>query len=342
MIKQSIAFPYYIYIEKLCEFSNEVAALDKCSELTFDTGSERFLSPTALVFLAKICRCRSRRFGQDERIFYRGLENHQYANNLGFSEALRISGNPFPQKAYGGKNYFPMSALWRKDLEITAASEAIELGDAIQIVCEGISKVVSQRSSHELENALARSFREIIRNSFEHADVNVVMYCAQYWPQSGKVEICITDRGIGIKESLKENKYLEFETEREALYLSLMPGVSSKAWRHKKKKAIHKGPWDNSGFGLFFAHQLFGELGHFFIASNNSAIILRNGKGAKDIDCNIEGTLVSMSLDLSDEDKIARTISTIQDLAFRVKEKIGTRSIDFASVEAFLKHEIEF
>ena len=150
------------------------------------------------------------------------------------------------------------------------------------------------------------------------------------------VEICIADRGIGVFESLCESKHTNPNNDDEALAYSLMPGISSKAWRYKKKKAVQKTVWDNSGYGLFLAHQLFGKLGHFFIASGNSALYLDADRYQK-MDCSIEGTIVSMRMKLSDEKSIIDALKTTQNLAVEVKETLGVKSLKIASVEAFIK-----
>lgn len=121
-----------------------------------------------------------------------------------------------------------------------------------------------------------------------------------------------------------------------------MPGVSSKAWKHKKKKSHHKSEWDNTGFGLFFLHQIFGELGWFAIASGDRALTIEGGNPVKEMICSVEGTLVSMRLDLSDLEKVQGVVNGVRDRAFNVKERIGTKSLDFSSIEAFLLGETDF
>lgn len=330
--------PKFCRPNSLAAFSMELSEAPECKKVIIDTGLERFLTPTALIFIAKVCRERRRRY-PEERVFYRGLREHKYANNLGFSEALNIKDKPYPQGAFGGKTYIPISVMQRDSLEAYAAENWVELGDAIQVKCENLARVVSQDRSDALRKLLADSFREIFRNVFEHGEVNTAVFCVQYWAKPDKVEICIADRGVGVYNSLNTSKHTKPSSDREALYFSLMPGVSSKAWRNKKKKAHQKSDWDNSGYGLFFAHQLFGELGHFFLASGSAGLLL-TGKTVRDVDCSLEGTLVSMSIDLSDEKKIKSVLSKIQSEAHRVKQKLGVKSVSFQSVEAYLNGEL--
>lgn len=341
MSHYTVNFPRTNTLKTLSKFTLSVAEAPVTDELRFKTGHVSFFTPTSMTMIAKTCRSRSRCYSK-EKLLYSGLDKHGYANNMGFSEALNIKGNPYPQGAYGGQNYYPISAMRRDELEGLAEQRSIAIGDAIQIRCEEIAKVVSQKRSQELQTIIANSFREIFRNTFEHSGANGALFCAQYWPQKDEVEICISDRGKGIFESLKENKYLTPSSTYQALALSLMPGVSSKAWRHKKKRSSQKSEWDNSGYGLFFAHKLFGELGWFYLASGDKAILIESGEAIKQMDCAVEGTVVSMRLDLSDADKIEKCIKNIKNEAHRVKHRIGTKSIDFKSVEAFLRKEKVF
>ncbi|APG47673.1 hypothetical protein [Phaeobacter porticola] len=331
----SIRFPRECNPKALAEFSCQIDALGYGENFRIDTRPVRFFTPTAMIFLAKVCRQRARKHS-DEKVLYTGLAGHDYANNLGFSDALSLKGRPYPKGAFGGQTYIPMSVMTREALEDRAVDMDFALGDAIQERCEDIAQIVSQGKSDSLRSVVARSFCEIFRNTFEHGEADSAVFCAQYWRQRDIVEICIADRGVGIEKSLGASKYTHPENNREALYYSLMPGISSKAWRHKKKKAHQKSVWDNAGFGLFFAHQLFGELGHFFLASEGHALLIKPNT-FEEFECNIKGTLVSMSIDLSDEEKIDACIKGISKLAQKVKERIGVKSVCFASVEGFLR-----
>ncbi len=273
---------------------------------------------------------------KDEVVAYRGLSSLDYANNMGFSEVLNLKGNPYRQGAFGGHSYIPISSMSLEKLENDAQTNGYEIGDAISARCENIARIVSQDRSSELRHTLARSFCEIFRNTFEHGDTGLAVFCAQYWDRLNQVEICIADRGIGVFQSLKQSKYTQPNNENEALHYALMPGVSSKAWKHKKKKASQKSAWDNAGYGLFFAQNLFGKMGHFYIASGQESLFLSKD-AIKTYPCNVDGTLVSMRLDLSDERQIAEIIKSTVGLAHKVKERLGVKSLDYNSVAAFLR-----
>ncbi|SDY78098.1 hypothetical protein SAMN05444004_103122 [Jannaschia faecimaris] len=333
----TIRLPHYSHLKALSKFTKEILEIDELDEFLVDTGRTRFFTPTFMMIAAKACRRRSRLYPR-EKMLYQGLGRHEYANNLGFSRALKIAGNKFPQGAFGGRSYIPMSRFGRDHIAKISTDHGIEFGDAIQIKCEDVAQIISQGKSESLRHSLSVSFREIFRNVFEHGETDTAGFCAQYWPAADRVEICIADRGIGVNRSLQSSKYTIPENDRQALYYALMLGVSSKAWRAKKKRASFKSQWDNSGFGLFFAHQLFRKFGHFFIASGNTALHLTDGKSMS-YDCDVEGTVVSMSIDLSSILEIEETVHAIGAKAFEVKKRIGVKSLDYESVVAFISED---
>ncbi|MBO9468285.1 hypothetical protein J7443_23865 [Tropicibacter sp. R15_0] len=333
--KTKIHFPPGKSFFRLCKFSKELSDLPKQSEINFSADRVRFVTPTDMIMIAKSCLQR-RRKQRDETHTFSGLKDLTYANNLGFSDALRLKGKPYQQGAFGGQNYIPISSIARKDLEESAEEKGVQLGDEIEARCLSLAAVVSQGRSEELRSALQRSFREIIRNSFEHGEANTVFFCAQHWPRLEKVELCIADRGIGVRSSLESGKYNIPENDLEALKFAIMPGVSSKAWKHKKKKSAQKTPWDNSGYGLFFAHHLFGNLGHFAIASGSNALYLNRDR-FNEFECEINGTVVSLSLDLSCEQRIFDCLNDLSKKAHIIKNRLGVKSLDIASIDAYLK-----
>jgi len=335
-----IRFPHNCSFRGISEFSKRLIEFPSKDRLVIDTGPERFFSPTAMLMLAKACRARGRK-NPEETLVYRGLGRHSYANNLGFSEALNIKDKPYPRGAFGGYTYIPISGMSRAELSEYSADNFVELGEAIEHRCSDIARIVSREGEGPLHYFVTRAFREIFRNCFEHAEVDNVAFCAQYWPSKGRVEICIVDRGIGMLESLNESKHHRPLSDREALYFSLMPGVSSKAWRAKKKKASQRSEWDNSGYGLFFSHQLFGAMGHFFVASGSNGLLVNRG-GVSDYECAVEGTVVSASLNLSQKHEFEGVMNAVRDKAAKVKERLGVKSIDFASIQAFLKNDERF
>lgn len=335
MPKYHLKFPQNCSIPNLSEFSEQVLSFPEQETLEIDANPLEFVTPTSMIFLTKACRQRARKYPNETRRYF-GLSRQDYANNLGFSEELKLRGEPFKKGAFGGVSYIPISRMYLNDIEDSASRNDHHVGDEIESRCKKLAKVVSQGRSLELERALQISFREIIRNSFEHGEADEVVFCAQHWPKLEKVEICIADKGIGVCASLQSGKYNKPDNDQDALKYAIMPGVSSKAWRNKKKKAHQKTAWDNAGYGLFFAHHLFGSLGHFHISSGKSGLLLSKNE-KRQLKCDIDGTLVSLGLDLSSENKIKDTMDGVSKKSHQIKTKLGVKSLDLADIDSYLR-----
>jgi hypothetical protein len=105
--------------------------------------------------------------------------------------------------------------------------------------------------------------REIVRNSFEHGQVDECLFMAQRW-QNNEAEIAVADAGCGIHETIfPVHQTVE---PRASISLSLQPGVSG----------INANPdmgfYSNSGFGLYVVSQLGMRYGEFSIQSSGELL----------------------------------------------------------------------
>lgn len=332
-----IDLPQSLTRQNLLEFSKSMLVPSQWPVL-INFGRERKFTPTALILLVKIIN-RRRSMYPGEALFYRGVSELKYPNNLGFASNIGILTDDCAARALGGRNYLPISTMRRADLLADSLVSGGALGDAIAKRCQDIALVVSQSISEGLRDAIANIFCEIFRNTFEHARCDSAGYCVQYWPTLKRVEICVADAGRGVAASLADNPHIDAGSNAEALQFALMPGISSTAWRLKNLKAHQKTVWDNSGHGLFFAHSLFGKLGHFTLASGDAYIDFCEGQFRGVAPCAINGTLVSMSMSLAEPRKVEDVLHELRNTAFSIKEKIGTRGVSFRSVEAVLSSQ---
>lgn len=62
-----------------------------------------------------------------------------------------------------------------------------------------------------------------------------------------------------------------------------------------------------------------------------------NIETVKSFDCVMDGTLVSLKLDLSCEDRIEEVVNEISKRAQKIKERLGVKSLDIKSIDAYLK-----
>jgi hypothetical protein len=195
------------------------------------------------------------------------LEEHPYPAHMGFFISIGIPFGKEIGEARGNARYLPIRALYREDLR--KQDKYAALGDLIQKHADEIAEMISRDATRktELYDALSYSLREMIRNVFEHSESARVLYCAQYWPMAGKVEVSILDRGIGIRQSLGTNPNYRYPTDKLALEMSLLPSVSGKT-----HMSFNSSLWSNSGYGLYMTSRLCRHGGNFVIASGRAAI----------------------------------------------------------------------
>ena len=107
-----------------------------------------------------------------------------------------------------------------------------------------------------------------------------------------RVEVGVTDCGRGIREGLSDNGRYEYETDREAIQIAMLPGVSGNI-------AAGRGgddPWQNSGYGLYMTSRICRHAGSFSIYSGEAGIKL--GRTTKmDIPSALKGTAIQMVID---------------------------------------------
>jgi hypothetical protein len=110
------------------------------------------------------------------------------------------------------------------------------------------------------QELLAYCFTEIIRNVFEHADVDGCIIMGQKYA-SHVVEIAVLDVGRGIYASLREG-YPNLERAR-ALMRAVEPGISL------TRSVARKGSDLNAGFGLYVLSELGRRHGEFKLWSGD-------------------------------------------------------------------------
>ncbi len=120
----------------------------------------------------------------------------------------------------------------------------------------------------ELEGAVKYSLIELLRNVVQHSGSSAGgIAMAQYYPNTGLVNLCVADMGIGIKATLNE-AYPELDTNLQALKLATLPHVS-RTFGPSTYTAMR----DNAGLGLFFIKQIASLSGGSFFLGSKDALI---------------------------------------------------------------------
>ncbi len=158
--------------------------------------------------------------------------------------------------------------------------EYMEQGDLIERKSDELATVLAQ-GNRELQKMFRYLIREAIRNVPEHAGTNEVWICGQYWHNRDKAEIAILDEGIGVYESLKQNRiHREYVTNNaEALRWAIKPGISVAFNPARGQRS--QDTWANSGYGLFMISEICKATNGWltFVSGDNCLRIYPNGSG---------------------------------------------------------------
>lgn len=285
---------------------NKAIDINKTEECVFDYASTYTYEPFPMLFMISAMREKIlNNKGKMYEIKYpTNSPNVSYAGHMGFFKSLSPKAfGKHPGEAYGGRNYIPVTLIdGNKDFK-----ENDSIGNQIEKKSYELSKVLTQ--DNNLCMVYAYLIREMLRNGIEHSRDNKVWICAQYWPSYDLAEIGILDNGIGIKNSLKNNKHYKnlISNDEEALKLSVLPGITEQYG----KKTNPYNVWNNSGYGLYVASELCVKLGgSFMIVSGDKALYMRKDK-SEIIDTIHNGTAIRITLKPNNLPKYKEIINDI-------------------------------
>lgn len=304
-------------IFSFCDQIEACAGLDK---VRIDFSSMGRIEPFTMVYVAKVIRDFNRN-NKETNVLCGGFENKQYAANMAFFRAFGLKHGREPNCTDGNDRFVPFTILRIKTIVDEASHEWKAEQDIIEKRSERLSQILAQQETSDLVDALTFSIREVMRNVYEHSKSKSIEYCAQYWPTYHKVEIAITDSGIGLQESLKDNPYIQVENHSDAIQQALMPAVSSK--NYKGARVDKNDPWHNSGFGLYMISRICRLGGSFLICTGDHGILL-NGDGKEHIVLhhNFRGTAVRMVLNTSKLESLDKMLTQFRNDGYEIARKI--------------------
>lgn len=127
---------------------------------------------------------------------------------------------------------------------------------------------ILQIEDEELAGAVQYSLIELLRNVVQHSvSTKGGVAMAQYYPNTGIVDVCVADMGIGVKATINE-AYPEIDTSLKALKLATLPHVS-----RTFKAGGYTSMSDNAGLGLFFIKQIASLSGGSFFLGSKDALV---------------------------------------------------------------------
>jgi len=328
---------------------NPNAIFDFCSEVNRHTGVDVLvidfsamcrIEPFTMIYVAKIIR-EFNRINLDTKVRCKGFKKKNYAANMAFFRSFGLKHGREPNCTDGSERFVPFTIL-RVQTIIDEASQEWEVEqDIIERRSEKLAQILAQRETSDLVDALTFSIREIMRNVFEHSESKSIEYCAQYWPSYHKVEIAISDNGIGLRNSLKINPFIQVESDSDAIQQALMPAISSK--NYKGARIDKDDPWHNSGFGLYMISRICRLGGSFLLCSGDHGIKLdKNGKEHINLKHNCKGTVVRMVLNTNKLGVLGTMLTQFRKDGYKVAEKIkGVGVYEASAASQMLSRDFE-
>ncbi|MCE8420972.1 ATP-binding protein [Rhodovulum sulfidophilum] len=263
-------------------------------------------------------------------------ENHGYAAHFGFFQSFGLKHGKEPGEATGSSRYIPIRDLNVAQINEEAVERFLEVGDVIEERAAELAKVLTQDEAGDLQDTLTYSIREIMRNVVEHSQSENIHICAQYWPNLHEVEVGIVDDGIGVHAALTSNPTHDGLDEKEALELSLMPGISGNPMAGKGR-----GEWNNSGYGLYMTNRICRNGGHFLICSGGHGIKLSQG-GKENFETSFQGTAIRLFIDTRNLTDLRRRLAEFaEEGRAAAKELAGANDSRASTASQMLRRDFQ-
>jgi len=285
------------------DFCNNEYDFEGLKEVVFDYQYLKTVEPFGMLLVGSKMRELYHKYNETVAFVDRNYKQHDYAAHMGFFQSIYQDFGNKPGEANGSSSYVPITHLDVKQLKIESYENSEVVQETIERKSIELARVIS-RGNNKLKKILSYSIRELMRNIVEHSESKSIWFAGQYWPSKDRVEISILDEGVGIKQALSVNPNLEIKNDKDALFLSIEPGISGKAFRYKGKMRKQEDTiWQNSGYGLYVTSEICQVGGDFLICSGEDAVIIKNNKHAVK-ETNFKGTAIRMRLKVSRIDSI--------------------------------------
>lgn len=287
-------------LNETLKFSKSLNKVIPSDEMIFDFSKMHQFYPLPMLMIGSIIRNYQLNYPSIPfKVTWSDDIGKGYAGTMGFfkyiSEKIKIG--KMPGEAHGSSNYIPITPIKFNELQKIEVQKGnnITIGDLMDKEANKLSKVVA-RNNDELHKLLTYLIREIMRNTPEHAKTDKLWICGQYWKSYNFAEIAILDEGIGIYNSIRQNKFHSeyIKDNLTALEWSLKAGISDTF--KPSSKPTGNDVWLNSGFGLFMVSEICKHLkGSFCLISYNNYILIDNN-GVKTGSTYFKGTAIQIKV----------------------------------------------
>jgi len=260
-----------------------------------------------------------------------------YAAHMGFFKSVYLNFGNKPGEASGSNTYVPITELKVKDLRVESYEKAEAVQETIERKASQLSRILA-RTNEKLHEYLTYSIRELMRNIVEHSESESIWFAGQYWPTKDRVEVSILDEGVGVKQALSFNPNLRINNDKDALLLSIEPGISGKAFKYRgKMRKQEDSIWQNSGYGLYVTSSICQYGGDFLICSGESALLIKDDK--HDFrETNFKGTAIRMRLTVSKINQLSEKLidDIVSDGEMRARDNASISIISASKVSRML------
>ena len=304
-------------------FSADLADLPATDEIHFDFGQVNFATPGWMIAVGAALR----QFKDEHQGIRKQAINFKkltYPAHAGFFQFFCMKFGKELNQASSNERFIPITSLLVDEIRDEAIDQMEHHGDTIQRSSEKLIEVLLQSRATPAFQVLSYAMREMIRNVVEHSASSDLAYAAQYWPGTGKAEIAITDRGMGLSKSLSSNPKLGTVSDEQALDLAVQPGVSSKTWRKQRSRSV----WANSGYGLYMVKGLCVASGGSFSIASGSFVRTWSKKGELTAPTHLKGTTVILQLNSDNLEDIDLELAKLRDEASGGKPSTASMSLN--------------
>lgn len=317
----------FIYCDNI-----EKLIVDGKSSFLLNFKNTKFFEPFAMVyFVAFVHRNRNTKGISFE--YERSLTTNacNYADFMGFFEALEGSISNKSTIEYEGKTYIKIHSLTKREIREYEFQNNIDMADAVTHYASQLAQFLLHNKNIQpnTEEILTYSLREIFRNVLEHSTANEIWCAGQYWQRNNTVELVILDNGVGIKNTITKNIYLRelINDDLQAIQYAMLPGLSGVAFKRKGTNPTDYGYPENSGYGLYVTSEICRNNGEFLIASGSSYLRLTPTK-RKRRDIFHQGTAISlkMNLDSINDISVSEIVRKGEELAKSLPFKANIRA----------------
>lgn len=334
---------YYFYVPKSLALENTIAfanlfqSIPEHSKYIFDFSTVEWIEPFSLIYLSSAIQQFVRTKPKGSCAFA-DFQHLDYCAHMGFFESCGVSFGKKPNEASGNFNYLPIRTINVEKIKQQAVTENKHIGDILSEESRTLASLLTRNLNKELVDTLEFSLREMLRNAIEHSEAKSIKYCAQFWPYKNDVEIAILDEGIGLKTSLQNNPYLSIKDDKDAVKLSLLPGISGKMFKGVKQR--NDDPWQNSGYGLYMTSRICRNGGSFFICSGTQGILLTDNN-KEYISTNYRGTALKLKIKVDKIQSVALMLKKIRDDGQKFAKKHSVANLTPSIASTMLSEDFQ-